>query len=80
MNKYLTEYIEQKNRWRRLFNQEEIDPANISPKQARELWDSLDADMSPENLTCDGELKGAALKRKFIMLHECMHAIASGEY
>lgn len=80
MNKYLTEYIAQKNFVRKLFNQPKIDPANITPVQARELWDSLEADISPENLTCDGELKGAALKRKAKMLHECMHAIASGEY
>lgn len=80
MNRYLTQYIERKNFTRALFNEAEIDPANISPKEARELLDSLEGDLSPENLCCDGELRGAALRAKTKMLTEAKKALESGMY
>ena len=80
MNKYLTQYIEQKNFVRGLFNEAEIDPKNISPREARELLDSLECDLSPENLCCDGELRGAKLKAKAKMLNEAKLALLSGQY
>lgn len=80
MNKYLTEYIGQKNMWRGLFKRAEIDPANIRPKEARELLDMLECDLSPENLCCDGELRGEALRRKTKMLTEAKKALLQGEY
>lgn len=80
MNKYLTQYIEQKNFIRSLFNEAEIDPKNISPCEARELLDSLECDLSPENLCCDGELRGAKLKAKAKMLNEAKLALLSGQY
>lgn len=80
MNKYLTEYIAQKNFVRGLFKRPEIDPANISPKEARELLDLLECDLSPENLCCDGELRGAPLRAKTKMLTEAKKALLQGEY
>lgn len=80
MNKYLTQYIEQKNFIRSLFKQTQIDAANISPKEARELLDALEGDLSPENLCCDGELRGAPLRAKTKMLNEAKKALLQGEY
>ena len=80
MNKYLTQYIEQRNRMRMLFNQPQIDPTNISPREARELLDSIENNLSPENLTCDGELRGEPLRAKTKMLHEARRALEYGEY
>ena len=80
MNKYLTQYIAQRNMQRMWFNQAQIDPANISPKEARELLDSLEGDLSPENLCCDGELRGAPLRDKTKMLTEAKKALLQGEY
>lgn len=80
MNKYLTQYIEKKNFVRSLFNEPEIDPANISPAEARDLLDSLECDLSPENLCCDGELRGAPLRAKAKMLNEAKKALLQGEY
>jgi hypothetical protein len=77
---YLAEYIERKNFTRGLFNEPEIDPNNISPKEARELLDSLECDLSPENLCCDGELRGAPLKAKTRMLTEAKKALLQGDY
>lgn len=80
MNKALLQYIERKNFIRSLFKQPEIDPANISPKEARELLDSIEGDLSPENLCCDGELRGAKLKAKAKMLNEAKKALLQGDY
>ena len=80
MNKYLAKYIAQRNMQRMWFNQPEIDPANIKPREARELLDSIECDLSPENLCCDGELRGAPLRAKTKMLHEARKALESGEY
>lgn len=77
---YLKMYIEQKNKWRRVFKQEELNLATLTPKQARGLLDELECDLSPENLTCDGELRGAALLTKKKMLVGAMAALESGEY
>ena len=80
MNRYLTQYIERKNFTRSLFKQTVIDPTNISPREARELLDALDNDLSPENLCCDGELRGVPLKAKAKMLKEAQKALESGNY
>jgi hypothetical protein len=80
MNRYLTEYIARKNFVRQLYKRPEIDPANISPKEARELLELLKNDLSPENLCCDGELRGAPLRAKTKMLTEAKKALESGNY
>lgn len=80
MNDNLNRYIAQKNIWRRVFKQTEIDPANITPKQARELLDSIEGDLSPENLHCDGEISAAEARRKARWLNECKQALLSGHY
>ena len=80
MNKYLTQYIEQRNMIRMWFNQPKIDPANIKPAEARELLDSIEGDLSPENHCCDGEMRGAPLRAKTKMLNEAKKALESGEY
>lgn len=80
MNRYLTQYVEQKNFWRTHFGKPAIDPANISPREARELLDALDNELSPENLCCDGELRGAALQAKKLRLTEAKKALKTGMY
>lgn len=80
MNRYLEQYVAQKNWFRHFTKRKEIDPANISPKEARELLDMLENDLSPENLCCDGELRGAPLRAKTKMLNEAKKALETGEY
>ena len=80
MNRYLEQYIAQKNFTRGLFKRREFNLENITPKDARELLDSLECDLSPENLCCDGELRGAPLRAKTKMLNEAKKALLQGEY
>ena len=64
----LDAYIEQRNRMARIFQRDPIDRTALNAKMANELFESLDGELSPENLCCDGELCGAALQKKAKML------------
>jgi len=66
--KALQAYIEQKNKWQKLFKgpHYEIETA----KGRRVVAACLDADLSPENLTCDGELPRAEVQRRYKALRE----------
>lgn len=66
--KHLANYVEGKNWVRRMFKQAELDVNNLSAQQVRELLDQIETDLSPEILTCDGELRGAKLKAKQNMI------------
>lgn len=65
---HLTKYVEGKNWVRRLFNQPQLDASNLSTQDVASLLNSIEADLSPENLTCDGELRGAKLKARHTMI------------
>lgn len=67
--KYLRQYVEQKNVWNKLTNRPLLDPNQLTNSQVRDLMDSIECDLSPENLCCDGELRGAKLRAKAKMLH-----------
>ena len=68
-NKHLTSYVEQKNWVRRLFKQPSFDVNNLSALDVQDLLSSIEGDLSPENLSCDGELRGAVLRRRATMLN-----------
>lgn len=67
--KNLKQYVDQKNFWNDLMKRPLIDIKNMTPKQVRSLLEDLECDLSPENLCCDGELRGAALQKKARMLN-----------
>ncbi len=56
-------YVESKNRWRALFDKPELDLSN--PRDRQEIAAMIDAELSPENLTCDGELSPADVRRRY---------------
>ena len=68
--KALTAYVEQKNRWNALFKGEQFEVQSASGR--RRVAQSLDADLSPENLTCDGEVRGVELRKKQDYLNQCV--------
>jgi len=81
----LIDYLNRANAWRRIMNKPEYDINNIDDRH--KLADKLEADLSPENLTCDGELRGKILQEKtrhlslaqkqleFLERHEALHAL-----
>jgi hypothetical protein len=68
-SKTLTEYVEGRNRIRAMFKQR---PLSLNRAQDRQqLADDIDCSLSPENLTCDGELPRSVVDRKYRMLTRC---------
>jgi hypothetical protein len=62
----LIEYVEGRNRIRALFKQRPLSLDNAKDRQ--QLADDIDCSLSPENLTCDGELSRSMVERKYRML------------
>jgi hypothetical protein len=58
----LEQYVDQKNRWGAIFGSKPLSLLNSQDRQA--IADSLDSDLSPENVSCDGEIQGRALIQK----------------
>ena len=58
----LNTYVEQKNSWNAIFGGTPLDLN--SAKDRAEIAASIDADLSPENLSCDGELSGPQRVKK----------------
>ena len=64
--KALQAYIDQKNKWNKLFKGKQYEIATAKGRQ--EVADCLDADLSPENLTCDGELPRSQVQARYRVL------------
>lgn len=73
--KALETYVEQKNRWGAIFGSKPLSLLNAADRQ--KIAESLDADLSPENLTCDGEVRGQALREKHAYLTRCAQELLS---
>lgn len=71
----IEQYLEQKNSWNQLFGEQPLSLMRAADRQR--IADSLDAELSPENLTCDGEIRGAALTRKYNYLVRCAEELLS---
>jgi hypothetical protein len=71
----LEQYVEQKNKWRSIFNQKPLSLLNGQDRQA--IANSIDSELSPENLTCDGELRGSAVQQKFRYLTRAAEELLS---
>lgn len=66
----LQDYIDEKNRWNRITNSRMYPKvSNLLSNDKSDLAESLSADLSPENLTCDGELRGSALAKRAALLN-----------
>jgi hypothetical protein len=59
----LKAYVESKNKWTAIFGGRQLSLKNAADRQA--LADSIDAELSPENLTCDGELSRAQVQARY---------------
>jgi len=61
--KALQAFIDQKNRWNSFFKGEQYEIQTAAGRQR--VADMIDAALSPENLTCDGELPRAEVNRRW---------------
>ncbi len=61
--KALENFIAQKNHWNSFFKGEQYEIQTAAGRQR--VADMIDAALSPENLTCDGELSRAEVNRRW---------------
>ncbi len=71
----IEQYVDGKNRWGALFGNKPLSLLNAKDRQ--KIADSIDADLSPENLTCDGELPRAEVQRRYNFLTRCAQELRS---
>ena len=64
----LTSYVDRKNAFGLLFNSKfrQLSLQNAADRQS--IANSIDAELSPENLTCDGELSAAQVRARRAVL------------
>ncbi len=63
----LQAYIEQQNRWNSMFGR--YKPLEIdTPAGRQRVADNIDAALSPENITCDGELPRSQVQARYRQL------------
>jgi hypothetical protein len=59
----LTAYVDRKNAFAKIFGSRQLSLQNAADRQA--IADSIDSDLSPENLTCDGELSRSQVQARY---------------
>lgn len=71
----LEQYVESKNAWAAIFKGRKLSLLNAQDRQS--IANSIDADLSPENLTCDGELSGFQVRAKAKFLRRAAEELQS---
>jgi hypothetical protein len=61
--KNIQAYVDQKNQWETLFGHPALD-LNVAQDRVR-IANAIDCDLSPENLSCDGELSIAQVRARY---------------
>ena len=61
--KALEAYVNSKNKWNAIFGSKQYDLSNA--RDCQQLAECIDNELSPENLTCDGELSRAEVQRRY---------------
>ncbi len=71
----LEQYVEQKNRWGALFGNKPL--SLLDAKDRQRIAESIDSELSPENLTCDGELPRSQVQARYRMLTRAAQELQS---
>ena len=71
----IEQYVERKNSFAKLFGTKPLSLLNAEDRQ--KIADSIDAELSPENLTCDGELSRSQVQAKYNRLQRCAAELLS---
>ena len=62
----LTSYVDRKNSFAKIFGNKELSLQNAADR--KRIAESIDSDLSPENLTCDGELPRSQVNARYKQL------------
>jgi len=64
--KALQAYIDRKNKWNAMFRGEQFEIQTRAGRQR--VADLIDCELSPENLSCDGELSATQTRHRYLEL------------
>ena len=75
--KTLQAFVDQENQWSSMFNKnyKPLSLANAADRQS--IASIIDSKLSPENLSCDGELPRAEVNRRYTHLSRCAKELLS---
>jgi hypothetical protein len=62
----LTDYLDHKNAFAKILGRRELSLQNAQDRQA--IANMIDSELSPENLTCDGELSRSQVNARYRQL------------
>ena len=71
----LEHFVEQENRMAEIFNSKTLSLLRAEDRQR--IADMIDSSLSPENLTCDGELSRSQVQQKYNYLTRCAQELLS---
>ena len=71
----LEAFVERENNWERLFKQTPLSLMNAVDRQR--IADKIDSQLSPENLSCDGELSRSQIHARYRELTRCAEELLS---
>jgi len=71
----IEQYVKQKNQWNSIFGKSALSLLDAGDRQR--IADMLSSDLSPENLTCDGEIRGQAVMQKARFLNRAAKELLS---
>ena len=71
----LNTYLDRKNAFAKMFGQRALSLQDATDRQR--IADKIDGALSPENLSCDGELPRAEVARRFKFLTRCADELRS---
>ncbi len=68
--KELNEFVARENQWSSLFKGHTLVEIKTAAGRQR-VADRIDCQLSPENLSCDGELASSEVNRRYRYLNKC---------
>jgi hypothetical protein len=71
----LEAFVDQENAWGKVFNRKPLSLLNAKDRQ--EIAGMIDSRLSPENLSCDGELSRTEVNRRYRQLTRCAEELLS---
>ena len=70
IDKELKAYVDQRNSWNSVFNRNYKKLCLTSAEDRQKIANIIDSELSPENLTCDGELPRATVAARYKQLNK----------
>ena len=71
----LEQYVDQLNRWNQMFDGRQFSLLNAKDRQL--IMNRIDSELSPENLTCDGELSRTEVDQRYRYLTRVQQELRS---